>query len=207
MPTPLSASIARFVARCFVFALSIAPAAALEVKEVPSVVGMAPKDALEKLELEGFKDFLLRLDGVEKTRAEIESAGAVARWTSPPEWMTADTLATLEVGFETYVYVADHIGADASNAAAEARRIGYVLVEGDPASGTPIAATDDRTVESYHPSSPTAGAVVAAGAHVGVIMSAPLMPGLGVTGALVVGAVVGVVVGAAGAALLMKSKA
>src|SRR6187402_1878304 len=176
MPTRFSAH----VARCFVpfalLALLAEPAAALEVKEVPSVVGMAPKDALAKLELEGFKDFLIRLDGVEKTRAEIEVASAVARWTSPPEWMTADTAATLEVGFETYVSVANHIGADASDAAAEARRIGYMLVEGDPASGPPIPGSDDRTVESYHPSSPSAGAVVMVGAHVGVIMSAPASP-------------------------------
>jgi hypothetical protein len=204
MPTRFSAHIARCFVPFALLALLAEPAAALDVKEVPSVVGMAPKDALAKLELEGFTKFLLRLDGVEKTRAEIEVASAVARWTAPPEWMTADTVATLEVGFETYVYVANHIGADASNAAAEARRIGYVLVEGDPASGTPIPATDDRTVESYHPSSPSAGAIVAVGAYVGVIMSAPAAPWS--TGGIVAACVACAVAGAVAATLLVRSK-
>lgn len=204
MPTRLSAPIARFVARCFLFALLIAPAAALEEKPVPSVVGMSPTDALAKLELEGFTKFLLRLDGEEKTRAEVESASAVARWTAPPEWRSADTTAILEVGFETKVRVADHVGQTGGDAKIAAARIGYVLCEGDPSASTPIPDGDTRIVDSYHSSSPTPGTLVSVGAYVGVILVPPSTPMPGTTGAMVVGAVICAVVGVATGAVIAK---
>lgn len=200
MPTRLSAHVARCVVSFALLSGLAAPALALEVKTVPYVRGMAPKDALAQLEAEGFKDFLLELDGVEKTRAEIEAAPVATGWTVPSHGTSADTTAVLEVGFETYVSVVDHIGDDASDAAAEARRIGYVLVEGNPDTGTPIAATDDRIVESYDSSSPIAGDVVAVGAHVGVIMTAIPMTFSGTT--VLVVAVVAAAAGAVAAKLL-----
>jgi hypothetical protein len=204
MPTPLSASIARFVARCFLFALLIAPAAALDEKLVPSVVGMTPKDALAKLESEGFSTFLLRLDGVETPRAEIESARSVAHWTAPPEWELADTTAVLEVGFETKVRVANHVGQTGGDAKDAAARIGYVLCEGDPSASTPIPDGDTRVVDSYHSSSPPPGTLVSVGAYVGVILVPPSSSMPGGTGAMVVVGVICAVVGAAAGAAISK---
>ncbi|HVS17309.1 MAG TPA: hypothetical protein VMT18_01825 [Planctomycetota bacterium] len=202
MPTSHLARCARFA----LFALCAAPAAAQSPKPVTPVRGLRPMAALEALELDGFLTHTLRLDGVEVARADIEGAAAVVSWTVPPEWESAAPGTTIEVGFETYVFVADHVGEDASEAAASARRIGYVLVEGDPSSGTPIAATDDRVVESFHASSPDSGDLVAVGAYVGVVLIAPTSLSFGVTGALILGAVISSVVGLVGAAALLKLK-
>jgi hypothetical protein len=203
MPTPHMAHCARLA----LFVLCAAPAAAQAPKPVTPVRGLRPRAALEALELDGFRTHTLRLDGVAVTRAEVEDAAAVVSWTAPPEWVSAAPSSTIEVGFETYVFVADHVGEDASEAAASARRIGYVLVEGDPGSGTPIPATDDRIVESFHASSPDSGDIVAVGAHVGVVLIAPSSPLPGSPTTLVIGAAIAGLVGvaAAGAVLKMKS--
>lgn len=202
MSTRLSALVARFVLLSALLAAWVAPAAALEVKPVPSVYGMAPKAALDVLERAGFTTFELRLDGAVKTRAEVEGAAAVATWTAPPEWESSDTGAVLGVGFETKVRVADHIGQTGGFAKEAAARIGYVLCEGDPAASTPIPDGDTRIVESYHPSSPPPGTLVSVGAYVGVILVAPSSPSYGLAGSLIAGAVAGAAV--AGVILMMK---
>ncbi len=207
MSNCLSARVARFVAASVLFAAWGTPAAALEVKPVPSVHGMAPKAALALLEREGFTNVLLRLDGMEKSRAEIEATAAVAAWTSPPEWKTAHTSGPLEVGFETYVRVVHHVGQDASEAAEYARAIGYMLVKGHPDTGTPILATEDGIIDSYHSDSPEPGAVVAVGGRVGVIMSASAVPEFERGTDQVLGAVICAVIGAVTGAGILKLKA
>lgn len=203
MSTWLSALVARFVALSVLFAAWVAPAAALEVKPVPSVHGMAPKAALALLEGEGFTTFLLRLDGVEKTRSEVEAATAVAIWTAPPEWESADTGSTLEVGFETMVRVANHVGQTGGDAKDAAERLGYELVEGDISAPTPIPDGDTRIVDSYDPSSPLPGTLVSVGAYVGVILVAPASPEFGLASSLIAGTLAGAVV----AAVILKMKA
>lgn len=182
---------------CLLLLASLAvQAAARPQATVPSVVGMRPDAALESLRSSGFTDLVLKVDGVETAEADVMTAMAVVVWTSPPEWGTADGSSKLEVGFETKVRVANHVGQTGGDAKIAAERIGYVLVEGDPATATAIPSGDTRIVESYHSSSPPPGTLVSVGSYVGVILVAPAKVGFGLTSA-VVGAIVGAVIGAA----------
>ena len=197
------------LARCLRFALlslCAVPAAAQTPKPVTPVRGMRPKAALEALDVDGFKTRKLRLDGVDIAEADLVGKDAVVSWTVPPEWKSADPAGTLEVGFETYVRVADHIGQDASDAAAEARSIGYALNEGNPADGKGISSADDRVVESYYSSSADAGDIVAVGAHVGVILVSPSSPLPGSPSTLVLGAAIAGLIGVAAAATILRTK-
>lgn len=197
MPTPL----ARVVACVSLLALLSAAAAAQPQEPVPKLVGLRSAEALEELRSAGFTEVVLKIDGVEADETKVAATAAVVVWTSPPEWGVADDSTKLEVGFETKVRVANHVGQTGGDAKAAAERIGYVLVEGDPAAGTPIPDGDTRVVDSYHSSSPPPGTLVSVGSYVGVILVAPAAPGFSLADAAV-GALVGVVVGAAAAAAL-----
>jgi len=197
------------LARCLRFALLVlcaAPAAAQTPKPVSAVRGMPPKAALERLELDGFESHALKLDGVAVTLADLEGVDAVVSWTEPPEWKDATPSTTITVGFETYVYLANHVGEDASEAADRAEGIGYFLVEGNPADKKHIRTSDDRIVDSYYSSSPGVGDPVAVGSYIGVVLITPAAPSFGISGALIAGAVISALVGVVFAATLLKMK-
>lgn len=202
MPTWL----ARVVACVSLSALLTAAATAQPQEPVPAIVGMDPQRALEALDEAGFDDAVLRVDGTVRSSAEVLATKSVVAWTSPPEWMESDGSTKLEVGFETKVRVADHVGQTGGDAKLAAARIGYVLVEGDPSSGTPIPDGDTRIVDSFHSSSPPPGTLVSVGSYVGVILIAPAAPGFSLADAAI-GALVGVVVGAAAATALGSKRA
>lgn len=197
---------ARVVACVSLLALFAAAAAAQPQEPVPELVGLRSEAALEELRSAGWTDVVLKIDGVEADEAEVAATKAVVVWTSPPEWGTSDDSTKLEVGFETKVRVANHVGQTGGDAKLAAQRIGYELVEGSPTSGTAIPDGDTRIVESYHSSSPPPGTLVSVGSYVGVILVAPAAPGFSLADAAV-GALVGVVVGAAAAAAMGSRRA